>query len=70
MLVIFGFVMVMIALYMPPKGEIHATVITVFGMLLAIAGACIGLDLNFQLRSFLETLHDHSSKIKADETHQ
>lgn len=56
LLVVFGMVVVMIALYMPPMGEIHPSVITVFGMLLVAAGAFIGVDLNFQLKSFLEIM--------------
>lgn len=57
LLVVFGMVVVMIALYMPPIGEIHPSVITVFGMLLVAAGAFLGIDLNFQLKSFVEALH-------------
>lgn len=55
-LVVFGMVVVMLALYMPPVGEIHPSVITVFGMLLVAAGAFLGIDLNFQLKAFLETI--------------
>lgn len=57
-LVIFGMVVVMLALYMPPVGEIHPSVITVFGMLLVAAGAFIGIDLNSQLRAFLESVRE------------
>lgn len=57
-LVVFGMVVVMLALYMPPVGEIHPSVITVFGMLLAAAGAFLGIDLNFQLKTFLESVRD------------
>lgn len=59
LLVVFGMVVVMLALYMPPVGEIHPSVITVFGMLLAAAGAFLGIDLNFQLKAFLKAIHDH-----------
>lgn len=57
-LVVFGMVVVMLALYMPPVGEIHPSVITVFGMLLVAAGAFLGIDLNFQLKAFLESVQD------------
>ncbi len=57
-LVVFGMVVVMLALYMPPVGEIHPSVITVFGMLLVAAGAFLGIDLNSQLKAFLETIRD------------
>jgi hypothetical protein len=62
LLVIFGMVVVMLALYMPPMGEIHPSVITVFGMLLVAAGAFIGIDLNVQLKSFLEAVHKENNK--------
>ena len=64
LLVIFGIVVVMIALYMPPVGEIHPSVITVFGMLLVAAGAFIGIDLNLQLRPFIEALRDKDRDAK------
>lgn len=60
-LVVFGMVVVMLALYMPPVGEIHPSVITVFGMLLVAAGAFLGIDLNFQLKTFLETVRDRET---------
>lgn len=55
-LVIFGMALVMLALFMPPRGEIHPSVITVFGMLLVAAGAFLGIDLNFQFKSYLNYL--------------
>lgn len=68
-LVVFGMVVVMIALYMPPMGEIHPSVITVLGMLLVAAGAFLGIDLNFQLKSFVEMMRDKDKPVKpADET--
>lgn len=57
-LVVFGMLVVMLALYMPPVGEIHPSVITVFGMLLVAAGAFIGIDLNFQIKPFIEAIRD------------
>ena len=67
LLVVFGMIVVMSALYMPPVGEIHPSVITVFGMLLVAAGAFIGVDLNFQLKAFLESIRDDkkSEQIKS-----
>ena len=53
---------------MPPVGEIHPSVITVFGMLLVAAGAFLGIDLNFQLKAFLESIRDREiPKGAADE---
>lgn len=60
-LVIFGMALVMLALFMPPKGEIHPSVITVFGMLLVTAGAFLGIDLNFQFKSYINSLQASAS---------
>lgn len=68
-LVVFGMVVVMLALYMPPVGEIHPSVITVFGMLLVAAGAFLGIDLNFQLKTFLESVREsETSNTTKNET--
>lgn len=56
LLIIFGMSLVMLALFMPPRGEIHPSVITVFGMLLVAAGTFLGIDLNFQFKSYLNSL--------------
>ena len=45
---------------MPPRGEIHPSVITVFGMLLVAAGAFLGIDLNFQFKSYINALQASS----------
>lgn len=55
-LIIFGMALVMLAMFMPPAGEIHPSVITVFDMLLVAAGAFLGIDLNFQFKSYLNSL--------------
>lgn len=69
LLLIFGMVVVMISLYMPPRGEIHPTVITIFGMMLVAAGAFMGIDLNFQLKRFVElTSSDKQQSSNNDET--
>lgn len=63
-LIIFGMAILMISLYMPPVGEIHPTVITVFGMVLAAAGAFMGIDLNFQLKKFAKTTNAEETCVK------
>lgn len=62
LLIIFGMALVMLALFMPPRGEIHPSVITVFGMLLVAAGAFLGIDLNFQFKSYINALQASSGK--------
>lgn len=55
-LIMFGMALIMLAILMPPRGEIHPSVITVFGMILVAAGAFLGIDLNFQFKSYLNSL--------------
>lgn len=69
LLIVFGMVVVMFALYMPPQGEIHPSVITVFGMVLVAAGAFMGIDLNFQFKHFAELLRD-KDKLKTDKDNE
>jgi len=69
LLVVFGMLVVMLALYMPPIGEIHPSVITVFGMLLVAAGAFMGIDLNFQIKPFIEAIRD-KEKNKQSQTNE
>lgn len=42
-----GFSMLFIAMFLPPKGEIHPTVITSFGMVLTFAGAMLGISAKY-----------------------
>ena len=44
--IIAGIVLVFISLYMPPQGEIHPTVITLFGIMLSFAGAILGFSMH------------------------
>lgn len=69
LLIVFGMVVVMFALYMPPQGEIHPSVITVFGMVLVAAGAFMGIDLNFQFKHFAELLRD-KDKLNPDKINE
>ena len=59
-LIVFGMALVMLAMFMPPRGEIHPSVITVFGMILVAAGTFLGVDLNFQFKSYLNSLQASS----------
>ncbi len=66
-IIIFGMALVMLALFMPPRGEIHPSVITVFGMLLVAAGAFLGIDLNFQFKSYINSLQASAENISRNE---
>lgn len=43
-----GSILVYFAVCIEPKGEIHASVITTFGMFLAFCGSVLGISMHFQ----------------------
>lgn len=50
-LVVFGCVLIMLGFFIQPTGEIHPSVLTAFGEILTFAGAVIGVDYNYKLKS-------------------
>ena len=49
-LAVFGMVIVVISLYAPPLGAIHATVVTTFGTILTFIGGIFGIDSHAKIR--------------------
>lgn len=45
-----AFVLVFIGLYMPPQGELHPTIITLFGLVLGFVGALIGISNHYETK--------------------
>ena len=45
--VVSGFCLIFIGLYLPPKGEIHNSVLTAFGLALAFAGSILGISQHY-----------------------
>lgn len=54
-LILAGVVMLFIALYIDPKGEIHGSVLGAFGEIATLAGALLGCDVyvNYKIRKAL-----------------
>ena len=50
-LVVFGCVLIMLGFFIQPTGEIHPSVLTAFGEILTFAGAVIGVDYNYKLKT-------------------
>ena len=50
-LVLFGCVLIMLGFFIQPTGEIHPSVLTAFGEILTFAGAVIGVDYNYKLKT-------------------
>ena len=47
---IFGLALITVALFLPPTGEIHPSVLAAFGEILTFAGASIGMDYHYRRR--------------------
>ena len=50
-MVIFGIALVATAFFVPPTGEISASVLTAYGETLTFAGSLIGLDYHYRAKS-------------------
>lgn len=46
--VLLGIVLITVALFLPPPGEIHASVLVAYGETLTFAGAVIGVDYHYR----------------------
>lgn len=46
-----AFVLVFIGVYMPPQGEIHPTIITIFGLCLGFAGTLLGIKNHYDIQT-------------------
>ena len=47
---LFGLALITTALFLPPTGEIHPSVLAAFGEILTFAGASIGMDYHYRSR--------------------
>lgn len=47
-IVAIGLSLIIMALFLPPKGEIHPTVCAAFGEILTFAGASLGMDYHYR----------------------
>lgn len=50
LMVIFGIVLIATAFFVPPTGEINASVLTAYGETLTFAGSLIGLDYHYRFK--------------------
>jgi len=61
-----GVVMLFIALFLPPVGEIHSSVIAVFGEICAISGAALGLEA-YTTYKMKKLINDYEEKRNLEE---
>lgn len=54
-LIIVGAALLFCAIFTPPHGEIHSTVLMAFGMILTFVGTAIGIDYNYNSKFFAFT---------------
>lgn len=58
MLTLAGLVLLFLGLFIPPKGEIHNSLLIAFGEICTFAGALIGVDYHYRYRDFERTRAD------------
>lgn len=68
-LVIFGCGLILAGLIIDPKGEIHPSVLTAFGEILTFAGAIIGVDYRYKIKTLIH-LHGKDNGTDDEETVQ
>ena len=51
-LIIVGAVLLFCALFTPPHGEIHPSVLAAFGMILTFVGTTLGIDYNYKSKIY------------------
>ena len=64
-----GFVLLFCGLFIAPKGEIHESVLTAFGIVLVFVGMLLGLDLKYSnmTASFKKVILDMLSEMNGKE---
>ena len=62
-----GLTLIFLGLFIPPKGEIHNSVLIAFGEICTFAGALIGVDYHYRYREFERTRKRTGADKDADE---
>lgn len=55
LLTLSGLTLIFLGLFIPPKGEIHNSVLIAFGEMCTFAGALIGVDYHYRFKDFERT---------------
>ena len=63
-----GFVLLFISLYTEPKGEIHDSVLTAFGIILVFVGSLLGISMHYanELNTFKRVVTELLTKTDID----
>lgn len=71
-LAVAGVVMLFVALFIPPQGEISGSALGAVGEVFLLSGAILGLDsyTNFKMKNFIQKELEREKDIKADETNK
>lgn len=62
LLIVAGLTLIFLGLFIPPKGEIHNSILIAFGEMSTFAGALIGVDYHYRYKAFDRT----RARTKAD----
>jgi len=46
-----GIVIILLCIYIDPKGEIHSSILVAFGEILTFSGSLIGIDYHYRYRT-------------------
>lgn len=71
-LAVAGVVMLFVALFIPPQGEISGSALGAVGEVFLLSGAILGLDsyISFKMKNFIQEAIGNEKDVKADETNK
>lgn len=68
MSIVAGFTMLFLNMYLPPRGEIHESVLTAFGIILIFVGSLLGIEMHYsnKLNEFKRTVIETITAMRPD----
>lgn len=66
LLVVAGLTLIFLGMFIPPRGEIHNSVLIAYGEISTFAGALIGVDYHYRYRDFERTRESRKADKEAD----
>lgn len=59
LLCIAGLTLLFVGCFIPPKGEIHSSMLVAFGEVSTFSGALIGVDYHYKFKEYVQKLRDN-----------
>lgn len=57
-LIVFGMILLVLAFFAPPIGEIHSSVLVAYGEVMTFAGALIGIHYRYRYKEYVRDMHN------------